>query len=123
MKSSRVRELRRLAGAAAAALALSSCGGGGSRPPTDPVAPGPSTPPGVTQVTGSERIGWNQVGDLGGMRFLAYLDGNPVALDQAACNASAAECSSPMPSIADGMHTIAIAAVSRTGVEGHGPTP
>jgi hypothetical protein len=74
-------------------------------------------------VTGSERIAWNQSGDVAGLRFLAYVDGNQVALDQATCNASAAECSSPLPAMTDGMHTLAIAAVSRTGDEGSRSAP
>ena len=97
----------KLAGVAALALAVSSCGGGSRPSPPPPSTGGPSTPPGVTRVTGSERIAWNQGGDLTGLRFLAFVDDNSVALDQAACNASG-ECSSPLPPMNDGTHTIAM---------------
>ena len=117
MKRHRARVFGRLAVLGVAALALSSCGGGGSRPPPEPSAPGPSTPPGVVQVTGSERIAWDQAGDVAGLRFRAYLDANPIALEQATCDAAAATCSSPLPSMTDGMHTLAIAAVSPAGEE------
>lgn len=103
----------RLAGTAVVALALSSCGGG-SRPSPPPPAAGPTTPPGVTRVTGSERIAWSQSGDLAGLRFLAYVDGNTAALDQASCNASG-ECTSPLPAMTDGTHTVEMAAVSAAG--------
>jgi hypothetical protein len=104
----------KLAGVAALALAVSSCGGGSRPSPPPPSTGGPSTPPGVTRVTGSERIAWNQGGDLTGLRFLAFVDDNSVALDQAACNASG-ECSSPLPPMNDGTHTIAMAAVAPGG--------
>lgn len=103
----------RMAGTAVVALTLSSCGGG-SRPSPPPPAAGPAPSPGVTRVTGSERLAWSQSGDLAGLRFLAYVDGNTVALEQAACNASG-ECTSPLPAMADGTHTVEMAAVSAAG--------
>lgn len=114
MKLDQAPAFGRLAGTAAVALALSSCGGDSRPSPPPPPNTGPSPPPGVTRVTGSERIAWNQSGDLAGLRFLAYVDENSVALDQASCNASG-ECASPLPSMADGTHTIAMAAVSPGG--------
>lgn len=118
MKRDRARLFGHLAAASIALVALSSCGGG-SRPSPAPAAPVPSTPPpGSTPVNGSERIAWDQDGDVAGLRFRGYLDGNPIELEQATCNAGAGECCSPLPSMTDGTHTFAIAAVSPTGEEG-----
>lgn len=117
MISRRSPRFGRLAAAAGAVVALSSCGGGDSGNSPAPVAPGPSAPPGATQVTGSERIAWDQRGDLGGLRFRGYLDGNAVALDQAACSASG-ECVSPLPPMADGLHALSIVAMLPNGQEG-----
>lgn len=99
----------RVALALLAVMALSSCGGGSSSPPASP-----SPAPGATRVTGSERLAWNQTGDIASLRFLAYVDGAPVSLDAATCNGAApeAECSAPLPPLTDGVHTIAVAAQS-----------
>jgi hypothetical protein len=98
-----------MAQALMAAIALASCGGGSSSPPASQ-APAP----GATRVTGSERLAWNQTGDIASLRFLAYVDGSPVSLNAAACNGAApeAECSAPLPPLTDGVHTIAVAAQS-----------
>lgn len=94
----------------ATVMALSSCGGGSSSPP----ASSSPAPEGATRVTGSQRLAWTQTGDVSSLRFLAYVDGNPVSLDAASCNRAApdAECSAPLPPLTDGVHTIAVAAQS-----------
>jgi hypothetical protein len=69
-------------------------------------------------VTGTERLAWTQPGDASTLRFRAYVDGNPVDLGSASCAASSGpECSSPLPPMANGVHTIALAAVSSSGAE------
>jgi glucose/arabinose dehydrogenase len=92
-------------------LAVSACGGG-SNPP------GGSDPPGGDagdRITGNERLGWNQVadnaGELNRMQFAAYVDGNRVDLVGAACTGSTSPftCSSRMPSMTPGAHTIELA--------------
>jgi Glucose / Sorbosone dehydrogenase len=111
---------RRLARALALAVVLSSCGGGsggggGSSSPPSVIS---DPPAGTTRVTGSERIGWRQA-NAGGLRFLIYVDDVSARLDGAVCNgAPDAECSSPLPSMSDGVHTLAVAAVSASGEEG-----
>jgi len=99
----------RVARALLAVMVLTSCGGGSSSPPASP-----SPAPGATRVTGSERLAWNQTGDIASLRFLAYVDGTPVSLDAATCSDAApeAECSAPLPPLTDGVHTIAVAAQS-----------
>lgn len=102
---------------AVAALVLSSCGGGSSPSPGGPSADAPLVP-GATPVSGSERLAWSQAGDVSGLRFLAYVDGSPVALDTATCSgAPEAECSAPLPPLTTGVHTLALAAVSPSGLE------
>jgi hypothetical protein len=104
--------------AVAALIFLSACGGGGSSP-APPSAEAPPDVPGATRVTGTERLGWNQPGYTAGLLFRAYVDGNAVALDSATCNEEPeAMCSSPLPAMTDGVHTIALAAVSGYGLEG-----
>ncbi len=102
---------------AVAALLLSSCGGGSSPSPGGPSADAPLVP-GATPVTGSERLAWSQAGDVSGLRFLAYVNGSAVSLDTATCGgAPEAECSAPLPPLTTGVHTIALAAVSPSGLE------
>jgi glucose/arabinose dehydrogenase len=103
---------------AAAVLVLSSCGGGSSPSPGGPSVGAPAPVPGATMVNGSERLAWNQTGEVSGMQFLAYVDGSPVTLGTAACaGAPDAECSAPLPPLTDGVHTIALAALSAAGLE------
>jgi len=92
-------------------LAVSACGGG-SNPP------GGSDPPGGgsgDRITGNERLGWTQsaanAGELNRMQFVAYVDGNRVELSGAACTGSTTPfpCSSRMPSMSAGAHTIELA--------------
>ena len=104
--------------AVAAVIVMSGCGGSSpspDRPSSDP----PSTIPGATTVYGTERLAWLQPGHVSGMQFRAYVDNTPVELNAAACNGTIpdSECSSPLPSMTDGVHSIALAAVS-SGLEG-----
>lgn len=94
--------------AAGAVLMLVAAGcGGDTREPS----PGP----GVITVNGSERLWWNQAGDVAGLRFRAYVDDRGVDLPTAACDgiAPVAACSSPLPPLSNGVHTIALAAVEK----------
>lgn len=102
---------------AAVAVVLSSCGGGASSPPGGPPNDTPIVP-GAIVVTGTERLAWSQSGDASGLRFRAYVDGNAVGLDTARCDGAAeAECSAPLPTLATGVHTIAVSALSASGLE------
>jgi hypothetical protein len=94
-----------------AATVLSSCGGGSPRTPSSSE---PAVPPGTTRVTGSEQMAWQQSGGSTNLRFVAYVDGNQVRLDQAQCNDASpdAACSSPLPALTDGLHTLAVAAIT-----------
>jgi len=55
-------------------------------------------------------MAWSQQGDVSRLQFRAYVDDRPVDLPGAVCNTSAAvaECSAPLPSLTDGVHTIAV---------------
>src|SRR5918994_7972221 len=107
----------------AAVVISTSCGG--SSPSPDRPAPD-APPPGATTVSGRERLSWNQEGDVSDLAFRAYVDGNPVELEGTTCDGAAGpvECSSPLPPMSDGVHTIALAGVSRSsGVEGERSQP
>ncbi len=99
----------RRAAIAAAAVVAAGCGSG---PPSSPPAGG------ATIVHGTERLAWSQAGHVSGLRFRAYVDDTPVPLDAAVCDgAPEAVCSSPLPSMSDGPHTIALATMLGSGPE------
>jgi hypothetical protein len=88
-------------------VSLSSCGGS---PPTSPGS-------GET-ITGSERFGWDQpaadAGELATFRYALYVnDARSEALD-VSCDAAAAggtfPCTSRLPALATGTHTLQVAA-------------
>jgi hypothetical protein len=89
---------------------LSSCGGSGTPPPAR------SNPSGTgDRITGNERLGWNQAaadaGQLARLRYAAYVDGNRVELADVSCGeliGGVSACSSRMPSMAPGAHTIVV---------------
>ncbi len=92
------------------AVGLASCGGG---------TPPPSTSdPGGTgeRISGNERLGWNQAAtsadQLATFRYAAYVDGSRVELADGACTGpvgGTAPCSSRMPAMTPGAHTIELA--------------
>jgi len=106
-------------GALAAAVLLmlaTACGG----------SPEPSPDPGVITVRGTERLAWSQVGEVAALRFRAYVDDSPVDLDTATCDGSTPEaaCTSPLPPLTNGIHTIALTAVSTiSGIESDRSVP
>ena len=101
-------------------LIASACGGSGN-------PPGTQDPPGGDQgdrITGNERLGWTQAATdrpaVNAIGFLAYVDGRTrVELNGVACTGTSSpfECSSRMPSMSAGTHTIEIA--SFTMVDGN----
>lgn len=101
----------------AACLAFAGC----DNPPTTPTSPQP--PPGVEQITGSERIGWDQeagsAGDLGAFRYLMYVDGSPVELQGVACDTSRGAggfpCRAPLPPLTPGLHTLELSSFVESG--------
>jgi hypothetical protein len=95
---------------AALTVMLSSCGGGGTPPPAS------SNPSGTgDRISGNERLGWNQAaadaGQLTKLRYAAYVDGNRVELADVSCSeprGGVSACSSRMPAMAAGEHTIVV---------------
>jgi hypothetical protein len=64
-------------------------------------------------------LAWSQAGDLSGLTFRAYVDEVAVALAAATCGTSDtstpdATCTSPLPPLTDGVHTIALTSVLAT---------
>jgi len=101
----------RAAVAAALTVAIASCGGNSKPPPStsDPPATG-------ERISGNERLGWNQAAadatELATFRYAAYVDGNRVELADVSCGGSggsAFPCSSRMPAMAPGGHSIELA--------------
>jgi glucose/arabinose dehydrogenase len=95
-----------------------ACGGG------TPPAPAPGgTSPVVESITGRERIGWNQPADnpaqLATFQFAIYIDGARSELRGVACPPIAEtggfNCSAPLPSMTNGIHTLELAAFVQNG--------
>jgi glucose/arabinose dehydrogenase len=91
-------------------FAAAACGGGKDDPPG---SPDPGT--GGERITGSERLGWTQAAssadELNRFSYVAYVDGNRVQLSSVQCapSGTAYQCSSRMPSMSPGSHTIELA--------------
>jgi glucose/arabinose dehydrogenase len=98
--------------AVVAALAMVTASCGGSTPP-----PSTSDPAGTGErISGNERLGWNQAAaeanQLATFRYAAYVDGNRVELADVSCAAAsggAFPCSSRMPAMVPGAHSIELA--------------
>ncbi len=94
----------------AAAVLYIACDGGG----TSPSSPGPGGS--GEQITGNERLGWNQsasnASEVAGFGYVAYVDGVRRVLTDVTCGPRAGggfQCSSPMPSMTPGSHTLELA--------------
>ena len=94
------------AGVLLLAIGADACGSS-PNPPNNPDGGGSGEP-----IRGTERLGWTQsassAAELAALRFAAYVDNNRVALSEVNCGASGGrfECSSRMPSMTPGTHTI-----------------
>ena len=117
------RMARHLFLALLASATLAGCGG--SDPPRSPDT---GTPSGDVQVSGRERIGWNQVAadsaELGVFQYVIYIDGSRTVLNGVTCDSTATAggfpCSAPLPALTAGRHTLELATVltgSTGGVE------
>jgi hypothetical protein len=94
--------------AAAALIVITNCGGS-SAPPLSP-SPGSG---GVIQISGRERLGWNQLADdISLYRFAVYVDGRRIDLPLTTCSASPSElgfeCTSPLPPLTVGRHVLEV---------------
>jgi aldose sugar dehydrogenase len=90
--------------------AAAACGGG--TPPPSSSDP----PPSGERISGNERLGWNQraadENELATFRYVAYVDGTRVELANVSCgnaNGATFPCSSRMPAMTPGAHTIELA--------------
>ncbi len=96
--------------AVVAALGATTACGGSTPPPStsDPPASG-------ERISGNERLGWNQsaadASQLATFGYVAYVDGNRVELAGVSCSGSSSPfaCSSRMPAMTPGAHTIELA--------------
>jgi glucose/arabinose dehydrogenase len=104
--------MRRLVGFLFTALVAASCGD----EPSDP------QPGDVQRITGNERIGWAQnassPAELADIRFIIYVDNVPTELQNASCTGPASNegfpCSSRLPPLTPGRHTLEISSYTVT---------
>jgi aldose sugar dehydrogenase len=98
-----------------ASLLAAACGGNSSMPP--PTVNPPSDSP--VSVTGTEKIGWDQLADdanqLARIRYVGFVDDAPQELTDAACGSAATAgafaCVAKLPSMSVGLHRLELAAV------------
>lgn len=97
-------------------------GGGGEGGPSTPVSPpsgGGSTPVQPVQVTGSERLAWDQPetssARIQQYTFIAYVDGVRAVLPDARCGTTASggqfPCSARLPALTNGTHIVEVAGI------------
>jgi aldose sugar dehydrogenase len=113
------RTITTLPGLAACVLIAalgSGCTGSSQDAPSAAEPPFSSNP---TVVHGSEHLGWGQVGAADSYQFLAYVDGAPQDLADAACQATADpaqfNCTASLPTMAAGTHRLRMTAAIQTG--------
>ena len=90
-----------------AGFMLASCGGGS-----------PSSPNGAETITGVERMGWDQpaadAGELASFRYAVYVDETRTEASDVACasvqSSAGFACTSRLPSMSNGVHTLQVAA-------------
>lgn len=105
------------------ALAAAGCKDDEKSPTAPTATPTPTPVAGNTgstpQVRGTERLAWDQTGDVSTLRFRAYVDGKAVDLTGATCSASGSGsvCQAALPAMSDGVHSIEVVNVSNTGAE------
>jgi glucose/arabinose dehydrogenase len=113
------QRMRSLVPLCASAMLVAACGGRNA-----PDTPMPQPGPGVEQITGRERIGWEQpastAGDLAGVRYLIYVDGNAgVELQSVQCGdapgTTGFPCSAALPPLSAGAHALALSSYIDTG--------
>src|SRR5262245_61884871 len=100
--------------ASAIFCAAIGCGGKDS-PPSSPSSGGSNA---EVQISGSERLGWTQEpgssSELLTFQYAIYVDGNRSVLRNVSCSttpsASGFDCSTPLPALSVGSHTIELAA-------------
>jgi glucose/arabinose dehydrogenase len=117
--------MRRLTLALLACLTLTSC--------KDDSPPPPSTgePGGEVEISGGERLGWNQQAantfELASFQYAIYIDGVRSELSGAGCGTTAGEagfeCSAPLPGVPAGSHTIELASFVVAGFESARSSP
>lgn len=102
--------------ALALALTFGACGGS-----SDPPSPGTPAPDGGETITGRERIGWAQpaqdAAQLATFDYAAYVDGARHVLANETCTPASGgtfDCSSPLPPLTPGQHTIELVAFVTT---------
>jgi glucose/arabinose dehydrogenase len=103
-----------------ACVGLAACDGDAT--PSAP-SPSPSPSPGVEQISGTERIGWDQqaasAAELATFRYNIYVDGTAAELQNVSCAGSQGSagfaCSARLPQMTPGRHTLGLTAFIEAG--------
>jgi glucose/arabinose dehydrogenase len=112
----------------AVALIASACGGSSSSPSAPSTEPPPPSS-GPINVTGTERIGWDQPADdasqLAHYQYLGYVDDAPQVLASPVCGTTpsngAFPCDAKLPTMSFGNHRLELAAQEIDGAQRLGP--
>ena len=106
------------------ALVVVVCGLGAACGGQKPSPPSTGPGDGVIQLTGGERLAWDQrassAAELAAIRFLLYVDGASLDFSGTSCgelSGDQALCSGPIPSLSIGEHTLELSANSPNGTE------
>jgi glucose/arabinose dehydrogenase len=113
------------------ALLVSGCGGESASPaaPSSGGSSSSSSSSGPTNVTGTAKIGWDQVADsfstLSGYQYLGYVDSAPQVLANASCGTTATNgtfpCTASLPAMSVGLHSLQLAAQETGGAQRTSP--
>ena len=104
--------MKRAFGCLCLSLAIAACDHDAPQPP------GTTPPANVKQITGNERIRWQQTAAsaaaLSTLRFIIYVDNVAAEMQDVSCGSVAADgsfpCSGALPSMGPGRHVLEIAA-------------
>jgi glucose/arabinose dehydrogenase len=104
---------------AAVALLVSACGGDSQPAAPSSSSSGGSSSSGVINVTGTEKIGWDQAAtsanQLSGYQYLGFVDNVAQVLANASCGSTSTNgtfpCTASLPGMSAGMHTLQLAAL------------
>jgi glucose/arabinose dehydrogenase len=119
-------------GAVVVALLASACGGDSSppaAPSTGSSSSSSSSSGSPVNVTGNEKIGWDQpansASDLARLQYLGFVDDIPQTLTNASCGTSSSSgsfaCSATLPRMTAGTHRLELAAQEIDGARQTGP--
>lgn len=102
-----------------------AAGCGRESPASPSIAPGSGGPPGATQISGNERIAWDQRAgsptEFTGLSYFMYVDGERRSLNEVSCGGLNSEltatCRAQLPTLSAGSHALELTSVNAQGME------